>query len=303
MIMAISWDRELEEEWFEYVEESVRKYLGVTEDLPTRWHMLPRQLAELLSKITPTPPTSFVADALATTTGLLIGAWKEYVERFSTNISPDLLLSNLRSRPQLDDFLKAIGWSSANLIDHSSLALTDLQERLSRGEGGSATEYLKKFGVSIRQPEFTCFVTVQDVDQNAFTLGQTFPAYGSFVVGRQRKHSGEPEPVCFLENPTGNRLVIARRQQASQCSREQLLISLLTPNHVYVKNISEVISVKLQTTSGRSPDDSGEGHFSERFPQRTHLETFGCGVEAVLRTPFSLVLPTKIVRLSKRSTF
>ena len=298
MIMTISWDRQLEDEWFELVEEKVREYLCVTDDLPTRWHLLPQQLAELLSNIVPSPPRSFIADAIATTIGLLIATWKEYVERFSPSASPDLLLSYLKSRPQLEDFLKAVGWSVAILNDHSSLALTDLQERLCRGEGGTAKEYQHRFGVSIRQPEFNCFVTIQDLDNSAFSAGQSFPAYGSFVVGRQRKHNAEADPICFLEYPSGNRLVIAGRHQAAQCSREQLLICLLTPHHVYVKNISDVISVKLQAAQERSAENAGEEYPSELLPQR--MAALACGETVVLRTPFSIVLPTKILRLSKR---
>jgi|694.fasta_scaffold00597_32 hypothetical protein len=300
MIMTISWDRHLEDDWFELVEEKVREYLCVTEDLPARWHLLPQQLAELLSNIAPSPPPAFIADAIATTIGLLIGTWKEYVERFSSSASPDLLVSYLRSRPQLEDFLKAVGWSVATLNDHSSLALTDLQERLCRGEGGTAKEYQHRFGIAIRQPEFNCFVTIQDLDNGAFSVGQSFPVYGSFVVGRQRKHNGEPDPICFLEYPTGNRLVIAGRHQAAQCSREQLLICLLTPQHVYVKNISDVISVKLQIAPESTTGKDVEEHPSELLPQRVQMTPLGCGETVVLRTPFSIVLPTKILRLSKR---
>lgn len=300
MIMKLSWDRHLEDEWFERVEDRVREELTITEDLPSRWNRLPKQFAELLSEVSPTPPETFVVDAMATSIGLLIGAWRKYVERFSRSLSPDNLLENLNSRPKLDDFLFAIDWPISKLQTHPSLALSDLQERLCRGEGGKAEEYQQRFGVAIRQPQFACYVTIQDLENSAFSLGETLPVFGTFIVGRQRKHNGEPEPVCFVESPSGNRLVIAGKNQAALCSREQLRVSLLTPNHVYVKNTSDVISVKVQATSEDSTSADYAENRSELMPYIPQLATLSCGEVRILQTPFSILLPTKALSFSNR---
>lgn len=298
MIMALNWDRHLEDEWFERVEEMVREQLTITEDLPERWRSLPSLLAHMIGEISPAPPESFVVDAVATTLGLLIGSWKRYVDRFIRTASPDRLLEGLQSRPRLEDFLQAIQWPFSKLNTHPSLALSDLQERLVRGEGGKSEEYLQRFGVTIRQPQFACFVTIRELENRAFTSGETLPAFGSFIVGRQRKHSGEPEPVCFVEGTAGNRLVVAGKNQAAHCSREQLLVNVLTPNYIYVKNISDVITVKVQATS--TEDGGGEvvEEWSELRPSLPLSNTLECGAVRVLRIPFSILLPTKVLCFS-----
>lgn len=298
--MALNWDRHLEDEWFERVEEMVREQLTITEDLPERWGSLPSLLARMIGEISPPPPDTFVVDAVATTLGLLIGSWKKYVERFIRTASPDRLLEGLQSRPRLEDFLQAIQWPFSKLNTHPSLALSDLQERLVRGEGGKSEEYLQRFGITIRQPQFACFVTLHHRENSAFTLGQTLPAFGSFIVGRQRKHTGEPEPDCFVEGPTGNRLVVAGKNEANHCSREQLLVNVLTPNYVYVKNISDVISVRVEAASEEpAVDGLAEEHSDLRplLPRTTNLD---CGAVRVLRIPFSILLPMKSLRFSNR---
>jgi hypothetical protein len=295
MIMAATWDRELEDEWFERVEEMVRGALAIDENLSCRWSTLPMQLAELISQVSPYPPESFIVDAIATTIGLLLAAWKEYVEKFWGTFPPDKLLATLTSRPRLDDFLAAFGWPLSVLTNHQSLALSELQERMFRGEGGSAKEYLQRFGVSIRQPPFSCFVTVQDLKCGVFSLGETLPAFGSFVVGRQRKHNSEPEPVSFVEGQGENRLIIAAKNQPAQCSREQLQVIFLTPKHIYLKNLSEVISLKLQTTFDRAEGTDSLEEPSELNPLRLNLVQLDCGEARVVQTPVSIVFPAKIL--------
>lgn len=300
MIMKQSWDRHIEEQWYERVEDRAREVLTITEDLPDRWQLLPQQIAQLLSEVTPAPPEAFIVDALATSIGLLIGAWRKYVERFARTFAPDELLAISKARPKLDDFLTAISWPASQLQVHPSLALSDLRERLCRGEGGKAEEYQQRFGVSIRQPQFTCFMTVQDIEGSAFTLGDTLPVFGSFVVGRQRKHNGEPEPVSFVEHPAGNRLVVAGKNQAAYCSREQLFVSMLTPTYVYVKNMSEVISVKIQGSANESVSSEPAEVRSELMPNVSQTSILAFGEARIMRVPFSILLPAKALRFSNR---
>lgn len=295
MIMAASWNRDLEDDWFERVEEMVRGELLCDTNLASRWQTLPSRLGKLISEIRPLPPESFVVDAIATTLGLLLASWKEHVEQNWERGNPDQFLTTLALRPRLDDFLIAFGWSSSILNSHHSLALSELQERMIRAEGGSAKEYLQRFGISIRQPPYTCFVTVQDVKGNVFAIGETLPAFGSFIVGRQRKHTAEPEPVSFVEGKEGNRLIIAAKNQPAECSREHLQVVFLTPKHIYLKNISDVISLKVQPMPDQvNPNDSLEGP-DEECPIRPQLTPLGCGEMRVLQTPFSVIFPAKIL--------
>lgn len=295
MIMAASWNRDLEDEWFDRVEEMVRGELSIDANLPSRWKMLPSRLAELISCISPYPPEFFIVDAMATTLGLLLASWKEHVEQNWERCTPDQLLATLSLRPRLDDFLIAFGWSRSSLSNHQTLALSELQERMIRGEGGSANEYLQRFGISIRQPPYTCFVTVQDLKSSVFSIGETLPAFGSFVVGRQRKHISEPEPVSFVEGKEENRLIIAAKNQPAECSREHLQVVLLTPKHIYLKNISDVISLKVQPMPEQAnANDSLEGP-DEECPVRPQLSPLGCGETSILKTPFSVIFPAKIL--------
>lgn len=295
MIMATSWNRDLEDEWFERVEEMVRGELSIDANLPRRWKMLPTRLAELISCINPYPPEFFVVDAIATSLGLLLASWKEYVERNWESANPDQLLATLQLRPRLDDFLIAFGWSRSSLANHQTLALSELQERMIRGEGGSATEYLQRFGISIRQPPYSCFVTVQDLKSRVFSIGETLPAFGSFIVGRQRKHIAEPEPISFVEGKAENRLIIAAKNQPSECSREHLQVVLLTPKHIYLKNISDVISLKIQPKPEQANANDSLEDPAETNPLRPQLTPLGCGEMCILQTPFSVIFPTKIL--------
>ena len=295
MIMAASWTRDLEDEWFDRVEEMVRGELSIDANLPSRWKMLPSRLAELISCISPYPPEFFIVDAMATTLGLLLASWKEYVEQNWERCNPDQLLATLSLRPRLDDFLIAFGWSRSSLSNHQTLALSELQERMIRGEGGSANEYLQRFGISIRQPPYTCFVTVQDLKSSVFSIGETLPAFGSFVVGRQRKHISEPEPVSFVEGKEENRLIIAAKNQPAECSREHLQVVLLTPKHIYLKNISDVISLKVQSKPEQANANDSLEDPGETDPLHQHLKPLGCGETSILKTPFSVIFPAKIL--------
>lgn len=297
MIMASSWNSRTEDYWFDKVEEFARNQLVVGPDLPDRWLSLPKQLCSLIASIEPPPPESFIVDAIATTIGLLIGTWEDYVRSYVRKLPPDILLSHLHSRPSLENFLTAFQWPTSILRTHHSLALSELEERLGRGEGATAEEYEQRFGIAIRQPAYRVQVTVQDLENSNFSPGNTFPLYGSLIVGRQRQHSREPEPVCFLKAEPHNRLVIAGKQQPDHCSREQLLICALTPQYIYVKNISSILPAKVMQPRGIEATHDSEP-ISELSLNPNQVDLLDCGQTAVRKVPFSIALPRKLLRFS-----
>ena len=293
-----TWDSDCEDRWFDEVESTVRSLLQYDVNLPQRWILLPEALANLIRSIPGNPPPTFVADAIATSIGLMMASWEKFVSDFSSKLPAEQLLNLLANRPKLERFLEALNLPQTFIQQNPSLARSEMEERVLRGEGCSATEYSMRFGVQLRNPHFRIAAVVTDVADLALSKCQPIPIYGRVMVGRQRKHNAEPPPVSFVEGTEYHRLIIAQMDQSGQCSREQLTIAPLSPNYVFLKNHSSVIPSEIVIPKVVPDFVFGSADsLPEACPPPEVRRLMG-EETAVVRIPFSLKLPRKILRFT-----
>jgi hypothetical protein len=191
------------------------------------------------------------------------------------------MLSTLQSLPTLKTYLNALALEKSIVNRHPSLAKDDLVSRNAYANGGRWEDYFEAYGVKIQSPHPSLSMTPRsdsyllkdffgksrnsidpihssfvDERNSLHPSSRSFQLCQTFSLGRQR--SKEPAAFSVLYGNAFHRLVIADSHDSNVASREQILITPLSPQVLYIKNTSEKIDLEIQSLRGSIGLGSGK---------------------------------------------
>lgn len=233
--------RRQEEDWLDTLEGEIHHDLTIDASLPMRLQGYPSILVERLRQYPGPRRDSVTASAISSCISLTLHAWKNYVQRYQNEVTPDKLFEQLSSIPRLANFLQVANLPDSFVQRFPFLARNELQDRIRLADGASREDYHDRFGINLIEPQNLPWLIIQSLKLKAFISLPTFPLTGCFDIGRQ--HSHEMPAVHLSYHGNIRRLVIANKTDVRACSRHQLIVCPLTPHLAYVKNRSDSITI------------------------------------------------------------
>jgi hypothetical protein len=270
---SCDWDSHQEERRFHELEEIFSRELLPQKDFPRIVASYPSRLAELMGELPPGYSENFIVDVVSACSCLCLRTWRDYVNATWENSNPDTLLTHFSRLPRLESFLSALGLDGSIVRKIPSLAREDLVARNFYADGGRAEDYLKDFGCKIQPQDSGLFVTPisppdgstgidAGLESEVFNGAseRTFKLCQQVSIGRQRKSESLAYGVIY--GARQHRLVIANKDDARTSSREQILISQLTPQVIYIKNTSDHFPIEISTLRDTWSLDVGQSCLS-----------------------------------------
>lgn len=275
------WDNRREEKFFEELEEKFSKELSTKSDFPRVVAEYPRRFAELVNKLPEGYRPGFLADLICSCNCLCLSYWRDYVKSQWESSNPESLLSQFDQLPRITSFLAALGLDHSIVGKYPTLAKEELVARHAYADGGRGEDYYEQFGCKFQVPEANLVIVPQTESQivrdfigrpstifgsggssffsdDESTRGamKRFPLCQRVSIGRQR--SKEPGAFNMVYGKQRHRLVIADETDVQVASREQLLIARLTPQVLYMKNMSEHFPIETSSFRGFKSLSPGE---------------------------------------------
>ena len=265
-----SWDTRLEEKCFQELEAKFCRKLIPDMTFPDVAKDFPRHVAELVRSLPSGFRTEFLVDIVCSANGLCLRTWRDYVSAHWKQVPPDVLHDQLGQLPSLPKYLSALELGSNIVKKFPTLAREELKNRNAYADGGRSEDYEAKYGCIIPAPEYRLFIAPQTdsmIINEIFGRGSTdyleyvgssymnendsmrrtlkrFPLIQKVSVGRQR--SREPSPFELVFGEAQHRLIIADKTDVKEASREQMIVSVLTPQFLYIRNISDHFPIECR---------------------------------------------------------
>ena len=276
-----SWGAREEERHFSEVEERLGNELNPDEQFPRVAAHFHHRVADIVKKLPDGYSSEFLANVVSSCNFHCLRTWRDYVRASWETADPNQMLSTLQALPTLKSYLNALELEKSIVNRHPSLAKDDLVSRNAYANGGRWEDYFDCYGVKIQPPHPSLSMTPRS---DSYLLKDFFgksrnsidPIYSSFVdeknslhsssrsfhlcqtfsLGRQR--SKEPAAFGVVYGNAFHRLVIADSHDSRVASREQILITPLSPQVLYIKNTSEKIDLEIQSLRGSIGLEAGE---------------------------------------------
>jgi hypothetical protein len=257
-----SWNSRREERYLIEFEDSFCRDLVADMTFPDVARDFPQRLAKLVQNLPSGFRTEFLVDLICSANCLCLRTWRDYVSNHWKQVPAEVLLDQLHQVPNIPKYLSALGLGTDTVKKFPTLAREDLKARNAYADGGRSEDYEAMYGCVIPQAEHRLFVApktnsiifellergstdytdfvgssyMDDHDSMRRTL-KRFPLIQRLSVGRQK--SREPSPFEMVFGESQHRLIIADKKDVKEVSREQLTISVLSPQFIYVKNNSD----------------------------------------------------------------
>jgi hypothetical protein len=221
----------------------------------------PKRLGEHIDRLPRDYRIDLIVDTISCINELCLRTWSEYVKTNWKTASPDAMLEQLWQVPTLSNYLYALGQDRSIVERFPTLAWEDLQYRNLYADGARPEDYSTAFGCDLPPTSHLLVIEPQtatlmfeglvnkgsvdleyisssylDEDESLRRSTRLFPLIQQLSVGRQR--ASEPEPFELVFGEGIHRLVIANKKDNRETSREHLLLTVLTPEIIYIKNTS-----------------------------------------------------------------
>lgn len=268
-----SWNLRLEEKYFAEFVERFGRELSADPRFPYVAQGYPQRLADLVKQLPAGFRTEFLVNLISAANCLCLRTWRDYVQSHWKQIAPDLLHEQLGNLPNLSQYLTALGLGASVVRRFPTLASEDLVARSTYADGGRCEDYEAAFGCTITPPDYRLLIAPQtdtlifddlggkgtaeleyitstyfeDNDSLRRTL-RRFPLIQKVSVGRQK--SREPAPFDMVFGSNVHRLIIAEKKEVNDASRDQMLVSVLTPQFLYVRNTSDHYQIECFNMMG-----------------------------------------------------
>lgn len=257
-----SWNSRREERYLIEFEESCSRELVADMTFPDIARDFPRRLAKSLQNLPSGLRTEFLIDLICSANCLCLRTWRDYVSNHWKQVPADILLEQLNQLPNVPKYLSTLGLNPNAVKKFPTLAREELKARNAYADGGRSEDYEAVYGCIIPPSEHRLFIApktnsiifellergstdyeeligssyMDDHDSMRRTL-KRFPLIQRVSIGRQK--SREPSPFEMVFGDPLHRLIIAAKEDVKEASREQITISVLTPQFIYVKNNSD----------------------------------------------------------------
>jgi len=221
----------------------------------------PERVAELVDRLPRDYRIDLIVDTISCVNELCLRTWSEHVKTNWKTASPDAMLEQLWQVPTLANYLYALGQDRSIVEKFKNLAWDDLQFRNLYADGARSEDYYSAFGCDLPPTSHLLVIEPQtatlmfeglvnkgsvdleyisssylDEDESLRRSTRLFPLIQQLSIGRQR--AGEPEPFELVFGEGVHRLVIVNKKDTYGTSREHLLLTVLTPEIIYIKNTS-----------------------------------------------------------------
>lgn len=269
-----SWNSRREEQCLAEFEESLCRELVADMTFPDVAKNFPRRVVEFVRNLPSGFRDEFIVDLICSANCLCLRTWRDYVANHWRQVSPDVLLRQLHHLPNLTNYLAALGFEIDVVKKFPTLAREELKARNAYADGGRSEDYEAMFGCLIPHVGHRLFIApktnsmmdefwqrgstdyseligssyMEDHDSMRRTL-KRFPLIQKISIGRQR--SREPSPFEMVFGNGLHRLIIAAKTAVNEASREQMTVSVLTPQFIHIENNSDHFHIEC-LNSGKS---------------------------------------------------
>lgn len=278
-----SWNSRREERCLAEFEENLCRELVADMTFPDLARIFPQRIVEVVRNFPIGFRDEFLIDIICSANCLCLRTWRDYVANHWKQVAPDVLLEQLNHLPNLTNYLDALGFGMHLVKRFPTLAREELKARNAYADGGRSEDYEAMYGCLIPHVGHRLFIApktpsiifeflergstdfseltgssyMEEHDSMRRTL-KRFPLIQKISIGRQR--SREPSPFEMVFGEGLHRLIIADKTAVKEASREQITVSVLTPQFIHIAN-----------NSGHFPIDCLS---NGKFKQLLHRESF-----------------------------